>query len=243
MHRSAARPLNPARDRRARPVLSTLVGLAAMVVLAGCGALATLVPAQPVGDPLGVDGRVISAVLDEGAIETQSVTHVDETRTFDVADLKANLYGFGLAGFHTNVGLADEFWLSGPTVVRLSEQPEHITIARVVIEAELSDDVNGTATFTHDARPDLTFERTECTLEGCAYAFVGPGSLADALDVEVTDPATLDRFVAILVLGDTPTPNRGTFRVAIELDSERSLRGYAATFQLTSNGSTIRLGG
>jgi hypothetical protein len=240
MVRPAARHPNPASARRAARAVA---GAAAALLLAGCGALATLVPPQSVGDPLGVDGRVVTAVLDEGVIEAQGTTHLDETRTFDVPDLEANLYGFRLASFHTNVGLADEIWLSGPTVVRMTDHPERITVARVLIEAELSDDVNGSARFTHDARPDLTFERTHCTLDGCAYGFVGTGTLADVLDVEVTDAAMLDRFVAILILGDTPTPNRGTFRVAIELEAERSLEGYVATFRLISNGSTIRLGG
>ncbi len=226
-----------------RSVVRALAAGAAALLLGGCGVLAVLVPPQPVGDPLGVDGRLITAVLDEGGIASQSTTHLDATRSFDLPDLEADLHGFSLASFHTNVGLADEVWLSGPTVVRMSEQPERITVARVLIEAELSDDANGAARFSHDARPDLTFERTTCTLEGCTYRFVGTGSLDDALDIDLTDPATLERVVAILVLGETATPNRGTLRVAIELEADRSLTGYTATFRLVSQGSTIRLGG
>ncbi len=244
MVRPAARPFHPATAARTRRhAVRAIVGGATALLLAGCGVLAALVPPQNVGDPLGVDGRLVTAALDDGGISSQSTTHLDVTRSFDLPDLEADLHGFSLAGFHTNVGLADEIWLSGPPVARMTDGPLRITIARVIIEAELSDDVNGTARFRHEAWPDLSFERTTCTLDGCAYGYVGSGSLTDVLDFELTDPAELARVVAILVLGETETPNHGTFRVAIELEAERSLAGHTATFRLTSHGSTIRLGG
>ncbi len=230
-------------ERSARPRRRTAIALGAGAVamfLSACGVVAAFVPPLSVGDPLGVDGQIVSATLEDGAIQAQSTTHLDATRTFDVPDLEADLYGFSLAGFHTNAGIASEVHLSGPVG---AEYPDRITITRALIDAELSDDVNGSVAFTLDLALALPFERTECTLDGCGYAYAGMDPLASVLDLEVTDAATLAEIVSILVLRETETPNQGAFRVAIEVEASTSLAGYVATFQLTSQGSTIRVGG
>lgn len=101
----------------------------------------------------------------------------------------------------------------------------------------------GSVAFTLDLALALPFDRTECGLDGCTYQYAGADSLVDVLDLEITDRATLEQLVSILVLREAETPNQGTFRVAIEVEASTSLSGYAVTFHLTSKGSTIRLGG
>lgn len=237
---------NPTPERKAcqRRRIATAIGAgAAALLLSACGYLAALVPPLSVGDPLGVDGQIITATLQEGAIQTHSTTHLDVTRTFDVPDLEANLRGFSLASFHTNAGMANEVRLSGPVGALASEFPERMTVTRALIVAQLWDDVNGSVAFTFDLALALPFERTACSLAGCAYGYTGTDPLADVLDLEITDRATLEKLVSILVLREAETPNQGTFRVAFEVEASTSLSGYVATFQLTSQGSTIRLGG
>jgi len=222
----------------------TLIGTGvAAMLLSACGVIAAFVPPLSVGDPLGVDGQVVTATLEEGAIQTQSTTHLDVTRTFDVPDLEADLHGFGLASFHVNAGMASDVFLRGPLDAALSEYPERITITRALIDARLWDDVNGSVALTLDLALALPFERAACSLDGCGYQYAGTDPLLDVLDVEITDRTTLEELVSILVLRETETPNQGTFRVAVELDADTPLNGYVVTFQLTSQGSTIRLGG
>jgi hypothetical protein len=213
------------------------------MLLSACGVVAAFVPPLSVGDPFGVDGQIVTATLQDGAIQTQSTTHLDVARTFDVPDLETDLHGFSLASFRANAGMAPDVALSGPAGATAPEYPERITITRAVIDAQLWDDVNGSVALTLDLALALPFERTACSLEVCTYAYVGTDSLVDALDLEITDRTTLGTLVAILVLRETETPNHGTFRVAIEVEADTSLSGYVATFQLTSTGSTIRLGG
>ena len=213
------------------------------MLLSACGVIAAFVPPMSVGDPLGVHGQVVTAALHDGAITTHSTTHLDTARTLDIPDLEANLHGFSLASFHTSAGLANEMTLKGPTDSSAPDHPASITITRALIEAQLWDDVNGSVTFTHDITLALPFDRTDCTLDECTYAYAGSEPLADVLDLEITDRNTLETLVSILVLRETETPNQGTFRVAIEIESGTSLSGYVATFQLTSKGSTIRIGG
>jgi len=213
------------------------------MLLSACGVIAAFVPPLSVGDPLGVDGQIVTATLEEGAIQTQSTTHLDATRTFDVPDLEADLHGFSLASFHVSAGMANDVRLSGQLGAPLSEYPERITITRALVDARLWDDVNGSVAFILDLALALPFERAECSLDGCAYHYAGTDPLVDVLDLEITDRTTLQKLVSILVLRETETPNQGTFRVAIEVDADTSLSGYVATFQLTSQGSTIRLGG
>lgn len=220
-----------------------LAALAAAALVTGCGMVATFVPPLSVGDPLGVDGQTVTATLEEGGLAAQRTTHLDETRSFDVPDLEEDLRGFSLAGFHTQAGLTREVTLSGPVGATASDFPERFTLTRAVVEAELWDDVNGRASFARDVDLALPFERSACAADGCRYAYVGAEPLADALNVELTDREVLDTLVAILIRGDRETPNRGTFRVALEMDSEASLAGYSASFELTSDGSTIKLGG
>ncbi len=228
------------RQRRA----ATAIGVGTLALLLGaCGVIAAFVPPISVGDPLGVDGQVVTAALQDGTITTQSTTHLDTTRSLDVPDLEANLHGFSLASFHTNGGLANQMTLSVPTDGSASDHPPRITITRALIEARLWDDVNGSVTFTHDRTLALPFERTSCTLDACTYAYAGTETLADVLDLEITDRSTLEKLVSILVLRETETPNQGTFRVAFEIEAGTDLSGYEATFTLTSRGSVIRLGG
>lgn len=241
MIRSTAPHLTPERSTRQRRRTVIAIGAGATaLLLSACGVVAAFVPPLSVGDPLGVDGQIVTATLQDGAIQTQSTTHLDATRTFDVPDLEADLHGFGLAGFYTNAGMTDEVRLSGPVG---AEYPDRIMVTRALIDAQLSDDVNGSVAFTLDLALALPFERTECSLDGCTYAYAGVEPLADVLDLEITDRATLEKLVSILVLRETETPNEGTFRVAIEVDANTSLSGFDATFRLTSRGSTIRLGG
>ncbi len=222
----------------------TLASLATAALLSGCGVLAAFVPPLHVGDPLGVDGQTIAAVLEEGGIVTPSITtHLDATRTVDLPDLEADLHGFSLAGFHTNAGLAEEMLLSGSVGDASPDYPERLTVTRAVIEAELWDDVNGSVAFSRDAQLALTFERSECSPVGCTYTYAGTEPLAGVLDVDLTDRDVLADLVAILMLRETETPNSGTFRVAIEVEASIPLNGYAASFTLTSTGSTILLGG
>jgi hypothetical protein len=244
MSRSAARHQSPVPRAHARRRAAGVIAVgAAALLLAGCGVIAAFVPPISVGDPLGVDGQVVTAALADGAITTQSTTHLDTTRTFDVPDLEANLHGFSLASFHTNAGLANEMRLTAPTDGSASDHPARVTITRAVVEAHLQDDVNGSVTFTQDFALALPFERTACALDACTYVYVGTETLADVLDLEVTDRSTLEKLVSILVLRETETPNHGTFRVAIELEAGTALSGFVATFRLTSTGSTIRVGG
>ena len=244
MIRSAAR--HPKSERRAlerrRTATVIAAGVAAML-LSACGVIAAFVPPLSVGDPLGVDGQVVTATLEDGAIHTQSTTHLDATRTFDVPDLEADLHGFSLASFHVNAGIANDVRLSAPLSAPLSEYPERLTITRALVDARLWDDANGSVAFTLDLALALPFERAACSLDGCAYEYAGADPLASVLDLEITDRSTLEKLVSILVLRETETPNHGTFRVAIEVDADTSLSGYALTFQLISQGSTIRLGG
>lgn len=213
------------------------------MLLSACGVVAAFVPPLSVGDPLGVDGQIVTATLQDGAIQTQSTAHLDVARTFDVPDLEADLHGFGLASFNANAGMAPDVALSGPAGATAPEYPERITVTRALIDAQLWDDVNGSVAFTLDLALALPFERTACSAEGCSYAYVGADSLVDVLDLEITDRTTLGTLVSILVLRETETPNHGTFRVAVEVEADTPLSGYEATFQLTSTGSTIRLGG
>lgn len=243
MHRSVTpRPTAPARGRRRHQGASAAAAAAALL-LSACGIIAALVPPIEVGDPLGVHGTVVTAALRDGGITTQGVGHVDTTRTFDVPDLEAKLHGFTLAGNHTNAGLTHEVRLSDSMVGSASDDPASITITRALIEAELWDEVNGSVAFTQDIALTLTFDRRVCAVDGCSYVYAGTTPLVDVLDVEVTDRDSLAQLVATLVAGEAETPNQGTFRVAIEVEADAALTGVVATFQLTSTGSTIRLGG
>jgi hypothetical protein len=240
---AAPRPTTERWTRRRRRTAAAIAAGAAAVFLSGCGFVAAFVPPLSVGDPLGVGGQIVTATLQDGAIQMQSTTHLDAVRTFDVPDLEANLHGFGVASFHTNAGLATEVTLSGPAGAIAPAYPERITFTRALIDAQLWDDVNGSVAFTLDLALALPFDRMECSLDGCTYLYAGTDSLVDVLDLEITDRSTLETLVSILVLRETETPNHGAFRVAIEVEASTSLSGYVATFQLTSTGSTIRLGG
>lgn len=244
MLRSATTVPTPERRTHRRRRTGVAIGAgAAALVLSACGVIAAFVPPISVGDPLGVDGQIVTAALQDGALQTQSATHLETTRTFDVPDLEADLHGFSLASFHTNAGFAHEVALSGPVGTSPAAYPERITITRARIDGRLWDGANGSVAFTLDLALALPFERAACALDGCTYAYAGTDPLEDVLDLEVTDRATLEKIVAILVLRETETPNEGTFRVGIEVEAETSLSGYVATFTLTSTGSTIRLGG
>lgn len=244
MFRSAAPRPNDERWTRQRRRTAAAIGAgAAAMLLGGCGVVAAFVPPLSVGDPLAVDGQIVTATLQDGAIQTQDTTHLDAVRTFDVPDLEANLHGFSLASFHTNAGMATDVALSGPAGATAPEYPERITVTRALIDAQLWDEVNGSVAFTLDLALALPFERTACSLEACTYVYAGTDPLADVLDLEITDRSTLETLVSILVLRETETPNHGAFRVAIEVEADTSLSGYVVTFQLTSEGSTIRLGG
>ncbi len=241
MFRSAPPHRTSHRSTRQRRRTAIAIGSgAAALLLSACGVVAAFVPPLSVGDPLGVAGQIVTASLQDGAIQAQGTAHLDTTRTFDVPDLEADLHGFSLAGFYTNAGVANEVWLSGPAD---AEYPERITVTRALIDARLSDDVNGSVAFTLDLALALPFEQTECSLDGCTYAYAGTDPLTGVLDLEVTDAATLEAIVSILVLRERETPNQGAFRVAIEVEASTSLSGFDATFRLTSRGSTIRLGG
>lgn len=244
MTRSTALRHHPRRraPQQRRAAVAIMAGALALL-LSACGVIAAFVPPISVGDPLGVDGQVVTATLQDGAITTNSTTHLDTTRSLDIPDLEANLHGFSLASFHVNAGLANQMTLNVPTDGSASDHPARITITRALIEGQLWDDVNGSVTFTHDSVLALAFERTACTPDACTYEYAGAETLADALDLEITDRTTLEKLVSILVLRDTETPNTGAFRVAIEIEAATSLSGYVATITLTSTGSTIRIGG
>ena len=231
----------PGARRHRRAAIAITAGSLALL-LSACGVIAAFVPPISVGDPLGVDGQVVTATLEDGAITTSSTTHLDTTRSLDIPDLEANLHGFSLASFHTNAGLASQVTLNVPTDGSATDHPASITITRALIEGRLWDDVNGSVTFTHDTVLALPFERTTCTLDACTYEYAGAQTLADALDLEITDRTTLEKLVSILVLRDTETPNNGEFRVAMQIEAATSLSGYVATITLTSTGSTIRIG-
>ena len=232
----------PGARRHRRAAIAITAGSLALL-LSACGVIAAFVPPISVGDPLGVDGQVVTATLENGAITKSSTTHLDTTRSLDIPDLEANLHGFSLASFHTNAGLANQMTLHVPTDGSASDHPARITITRALIEAQLWDDANGSVAFTHDIVLALPFDRTACTPDACTYSYAGTETLADVLDLEITERTTLETLVSILVLRDTETPNSGEFRVAIEVEAATSLRGYVATITLTSTGSTIRIGG
>lgn len=241
MHRSVPPTTNP--ERRPRRV-SITIGIAAVAtLLSACGLVAAFVPPLSVGDPMGVDGQVVTASLDDGALTSQATSHLDETRSFDVPDLDEDLRGFSLAGFHTDAGLESRVTLSGPVGSTSADHPEAFTVTRAVVEGSLEDDVNGSVSFTSDIELSLRFARGACDVTTCDYEYAGSDPLDSALSVELTDRDDLERLVSILMLRETETPNRGTFRVAIEIEADTSLAGYTATFTLTSEGSTIRLGG
>lgn len=241
MHRSVPRTTYP--ERRPRRV-SITIGIATVaMLLSACGLVAAFVPPLSVGDPLGVDGQVVTAALDGGGLAPQATSHLDETRSFDVPDLDEDLRGFSLAGFHTDAGLESVVTLAGPLGTTASDHPEAFTVTRAVVEGTLQDDANGAVTFTRDIALSLAFSRADCGVDACEYAYAGTDTLDDALSVELTDRDDLERLVSILMLRETETPNRGTFRVAIEIESDTSIAGFTATFTLTSDGSTIRLGG
>ena len=241
MIRSYAR--NPKRASRAR-LAAISIGVAGVaMLLSACGVVAAFVPPLSVGDPLGVDGQLVTATLDEGALATQSVSHLDETRSFDVPDLDEDLRGFSLAGFHTNAGLEHGVTLAGPAAAAAADHPETFTITRAVLQATLRDDANGSVSFMRDVDLELPFARGACSLDACAYTYAGTDALTDALNVELTDREKLETLVSILMLRGDETPNHGTFRVAVEIDADTSLAGYTVTFELTSDGSTVRLGG
>lgn len=241
MSRSTPRSTSP--ERRARN-LSVAIGIAAAAtLLSACGLVAAFVPPLSVGDPLGVDGQAVTATLDDGGLSPQSTSHLDETRSFDVPDLDEDLRGFSLAGFHTNAGLENRVTLSGPTGSLPAEYPDTFTVTRAVVGGTLQDDVNGAVSFTRNVELALPFERTACDVAVCTYAYAGTDPLEDALDVELTDRNDLERLVSILMLRDSETQNRGAFRVAIEIEADTPLGGYTVGFTLTSEGSTVRLGG
>jgi hypothetical protein len=241
MFRSAPRSTSPERRPSKRAIT---IGLAAAAtLLSACGLVAAFVPPLSVGDPLGVDGQRVSATLADGGLALQSTSHLDETRSFDVADLDEDLRGFSLAGFHTNAGLDERVTLSGPLGGTIDEHPDRFTVTRAVVEGTLEDDVNGSVSFTRSADLSLSFARTGCDVDVCTYVYKGDDPLEDVLNVELTDRDELERLVSILLLRETETPNRGTFRVALEIESDASLAGYTVGFTLTSDGSKIRLGG
>lgn len=241
MIRSAARPTSP--DRRPRGFLVAIGVAAAATLLSACGLVAAFVPPLSVGDPLGVDGQAVTATLEDGGLAPQSTSHLDETRSVDVPDLDEDLRGFSLAGFHTNVGLESRVTLSGPAGSSATDYPGMFTVTRAALEGTLQDDVNGAVSFSRVVELALPFERIDCDEDVCTYAYAGTDPLEDALDIELTDRDELERLVSILMLRDTETPNRGTFRVAIEIEADTDLGGYTVGFTLTSKGSTIRLGG
>jgi|GEM_PF-1260632 len=241
MIRTPARQPKRAGRARLAAISSGIAGVA--MLLAGCGVVAAFVPPLSVGDPLGVDGQVVTATLDDGTLATQSVSHLDETRSFDVPDMDEDLRGFSLAGFHTNAGLENRVTLTGPAGSSVADHPETFTISRAVLAATLRDDVNGSVSFTRDVVLELPFARGECDLDACTYTYVGTEALTDALNVDLTERDDLETLVSILMLRGDETPNHGTFRVAVEIDADAPLAGFTVTLELTSEGSTIRLGG
>lgn len=223
--------------------LAAVAALLLAVLLSGCGLVAAFVPPLDVGDPLGVDGRDLSATFGAGPIDSQIVAHVDHTTTFDLPDLEQDLHGFSLASFYTNAGLETGVTLSGPLGALADSYPERFTVTGALVEASLADDVNGSVSFAQRFDLALPFERDGCEVSSCRYRYAGSEPLADVLDLELTDRADLATLVAVLVRGDEETPNRGSLRVAVEVDSTPGLGGFTATFTLVSTGSKIRLGG
>lgn len=246
MIRSAPRHTSPRqanlRRRPSRIAVAIAVATAA-TLLSACGLVAAFVPPLSVGDPLGVDGQVVTATLADGDLALQGASHIDETRSFDVPDLDEDLRGFSLAGFHTNAGLQSRVTLSGPAGSTTVVYPDAFTVTRAVVTGTLQDDVNGAVSFRRDVELALPFALADCDDDACAYEYVGTDALADALNVELTDRDELGRLVSILMLRDAETPNRGSFRVAIEIEADAPLAGFTVGFTLTSEGSTIRLGG
>lgn len=220
---------------------AALAALAAALVLTGCGVVANFVPPIEVGDPLGVDGQRVDATLAPGSYAALT-SHVDTTRSFDLPDLEQDLYGFSVDAFEADAGLEPTVELRGGSTE--TDYPERFTVERARVEATLADDANGSVSFERDVALGLTFVRGACASTGCSYSYDGDvDELAGALTLAVTDGAELDRLVAILKLGDRETPNTGSLRVAVDFESDADLAGLTASFTLTSEGSTIELGG
>lgn len=230
---------------RTIPVLSHVRRLrvaataAILPVLAGCGMMGAMIPAVDVGDPMGVNQRIVLATVQDGPIALRSLTHVDRTTTMDLPDVEQNLRGFGVAGLHIDAGFSGEVTLTGAD---LSSAPDAFTIDGALVEATLADERDGSVTFRDEAELDLTFEKTSCDADACSYRYAGDDDVGSALDLNWTDRAKLDALVEILVKRGEETPNEGTFRVALQFDGEDSLAGYTVRFTLVSEGSKLKLG-
>lgn len=213
--------------------------IAAIVpVLGACGLVGAVVPPIDVGDPLGVNSRVVMAQLQDGALVQQAASHVDRTVSFDLRDREQDLRGFGVAAFYTNAGIDPEVTMAVPNG---AEAPEQFTLSRALIAADLSD-ANADVAFEHSVSLDLVFERSACEGDTCTYTYTGSEDIGSVLDMEWTDRAELDKVVDILLRGNEDTPNHGSFRVALEVESDTSLTGFTAMFGLSSDGSKIKLG-
>ena len=232
-------PLSHRPIRYPRRLLRAAMAAALLPMLAACGMVGAMIPAVDVGDPLGVQGRVIAAQVQDGPIATRAITHVDRTTSMDLPDLEQDLRGFRIAALYVGAGFSDEVRLSG---ANFDAAPQTFTIDRAVIEATLADDRDGSVTFHAAMDLDLTFEKATCDATGCTYRYTGDTDLAHALDLDLTDRAQLDRLVKILVARGEPTPNTGSFRVAVQFDGDTSLAGYTVRFTLESEGTKLKLG-
>lgn len=215
--------------------------LAASLLLSACGMIAAFVPAIDVGDPLAIDERTVTATLQDGAIRTQATSHVDRTETMDLPDLEQDLHGFSLAAFRADIGLSDGIVLTGSPDA--GSYPDTVTLTGARVEASLSDEANGSVAFDESFALDVDFRKQDCNDVSCRYLVEGSADLTGILGIELTDREQLETLVAILIRGEEETPNTGSIRLAVQLDSTPGVAGLTATFKLTSGGSTIRLGG
>lgn len=238
MRHTNSRP-NP---RSGRPAVLLVPVLA--VVLSACGLVAQFVPPQEIGDPMGIDGTEVTGTMAHGGLTTAEVAHLEATSTFafgDVFDPSDLPDGFSIASFRVDAGLSDTV-----RVERLdglvTELPESLQVIRGVLEITIEDDDHGPVTFALDTDLDITYTRGACDATGCDYVLAETGGAAGVLAVRASgaDAATV---VDIVTIDGPETENRGEIRVGIEVDSDPSLAGSTMTFTLTSDGTTIRIGG
>lgn len=240
---SARTPTRTVRTRIARALghrrmARALLALVAAPLLAACGAIPGVGGAVDLGDPLKLDGYRFSAIVRDGALATQGLSHASKAMsTDDMGDLNTRLYGYEVTAFEANVGLAPEATLRN---LDPADAPERFVLSRAHIDARLSDD-HASAHFLDERSLELPFERDACTAAGCTYRYAGDADLSTVLDVAWSDRALLTDLVTVLTEDDGSGDNTARIETSLEVDSRGSLEGAAIEFRLTSGGSHIVL--
>ena len=224
-----------------------LSALTLPVVLSACGLAGAIIGPVEVGDALGVNGKALSATFAGGAdgnllaLSTDALSTATGSAEYSFDDQELKTRGFNLVDVKAEVGIEATVVLRAP--LGETSYPESFTLSAVEAEATVGDEVNGSVTLKESRGLELTFKKGTCSATSCDYIFEGDAVLlADALSVREGDNSLLRKFVKIIKLDDSNSPNSGSFSVVLSAESDADLAGFKATFKLINKSTKIRVG-